>query len=72
MTTATEKKEKAEALIRDTLEAVAKGEIHSQQERVTGTERMVAALALYQFEQTTHVPTRIEAVRLALKLCSAN
>ena len=72
MTTATEQQKKAEALIRDTLEAVANGAISSQRERVTGAERIAAALALYDFEHARSAPGRIEAVRVALKLCSSN
>ena len=51
VTTESDNQKRAGDLLRDTLKAVANGHIASDKERVTGTERMVAALALFRFEQ---------------------
>ena len=73
MTTATEQQQKADALVRDTLGAVAKGHISSDKERITGAERMAAALALNNFEYARGRMERDALAVLALKhLCGSN
>ena len=67
MTTATDRQETADALVRNTLKSVANGEIFSETARVTGAERMAAALALYAFEHNTITNDRVALAERAVK-----